>query len=86
MKLKDSFITCKTGDNTFLISTDTNEFSGMVKGNKTVAFIFELLSKETDEDSVVNAMLQKFDAPEEKIRGDVSKVLGELRKVGALEE
>ena len=85
MKLKESFVACETGENVVLISVDHSEFSGMVKGNKTTMFILDLLKNETSEDEIVSAMLQKFDAAEEKIRSYVEKVLGLLNSVNALE-
>lgn len=58
----------------------------MVAGNRTLGAILSLLKEETTEAAVVAAMKARFDAPEEVIARDVKKALGELRKIGALEE
>ena len=86
MKLKKEFIVHDTGDETLLVPTGSAKFSGLVKGNKTLGAILELLKDETTEEAVVTAMGERFDAPEEVIRLDVRKVLTELRQIGALDE
>ena len=58
----------------------------MGAGNRTLGVILSLLKEETTEAAVVAAMKARFDAPEEVIARDVKKALGELRKIGALEE
>ncbi len=64
----------------------TAGFSGLVKGNKTLGAILELLKKDTSEKEIVAAMKARYDASEEIIARDVKKALAELRKIGALEE
>jgi len=48
--------------------------------------VLELLKKETSYEELVAAMRQHFDAPEGTIENDVTKVIEELRKIGALDE
>ena len=86
MKLKKGFITHDTGTESLLVSTGDADWSGLVKGNRTLGVILSLLKEETTEAAVVAAMKARFDAPEEVIARDVQKALGELRKIGALEE
>ena len=61
-------------------------FSGVVRGNRTLGAVLELLKEDTDEAAVVAAMRERFDAPEGAVERDVARVLAELRKIGALEE
>ena len=61
-------------------------FSGLVRGNKTLGAILELLKKETSEADIIDAMRKRFDAPEEAITRDVQKALAELRRIGAIDE
>ena len=84
MKLKDSFVTCDMDEQMVMISSDASVFSGMLKGNKTTAFIIEMLKEETDRESIINAMLEKYDAPKEKISADVDKVIEALKKINAV--
>ena len=86
MRLKKEFITYEAGTESLLVPTGGAGFSGLVKGNKTLGAILELLKKETTEDAVITAMKERFDAPAEVIARDVKKALSELRRIGALDE
>ena len=86
MKLKKEFITHDTGSESLLVPTGKAGFAGLVKGNKTLGAILELLRQDTTEADIVAAMKERFDAPEEIIARDVKKALSELRKIGALDE
>ena len=85
MKLKSSFLSHNTSDESYLVPTSDVSFSGMVKGNKTLGAIIELLKEDTTEEEVVKKMRERFDAPEGVIEKDVKHVIEELNKVGALE-
>ena len=86
MKLKNDFITHDTGTESLLVPTGAAEFSGLVKGNKTLGAILALLKQETTEEEIIATMKARFDAPVEVITRDVKKALAELRKIGAIEE
>ena len=86
MRLQKDFITFDTEGETLLVSSGAEGFSGLVKGNKTLGAILELLRQDTTEADIVAAMKERFDAPEEVITRDVKKALSELRKIGALDE
>ena len=86
MRLRKDFITHDTGTESLLVPIGTAGFSGLVKGNKTLGAILELLKKDTSEKEIVAAMKARYDASEEIIALDVKKALAELHKIGALEE
>ena len=86
MKLRKEFITYDSGSESMLIPTGSAGFAGLVKGNKTLGAILELLKNDTTEEAVIAAMKARFDAPEAIIARDVKKALSELRRIGALEE
>ena len=86
MKLKKEFFICETDGDSMLVPTGKAHFSGLVKGNKTLGAILDLLQKDTSEAEIIAAMKARFDAPEEIIVRDVSRALAELRKIGALDE
>lgn len=86
MKLKKEFITHDTGKESLLVPTGNADFSGLVRGNKTLGAILALLKEDTTEEAIVAAMKERFDAPEDVIARDVKKALAELRKIGALDE
>lgn len=86
MKLKNDFIVQNIDDTQFLVPVGHESFNGIVKSNKTAAFIVNCLSKETTRDQIVDAMCAQYDAPRETIAADVDEVLGTLRGIRALEE
>ena len=44
------------------------------------------MKENNTEVAIIDAMVQRFDAPEDIITRDVKKVIAELRKIGALDE
>ena len=86
MKLKKEFIAHDTGSESLLVPAGGAGFSGLVKGNKTLGVILDLLKEDTTETEIIAAMSARFDAPEAVITGDVKKALAELRRIGALDE
>lgn len=85
MKLKKEFITHDTGSESILVPLGGAGWSGVVKGNKTLGVILELLKEDTTEAAIIDAMKRRFDAPEDVIARDVRKALSELRKIGAID-
>ena len=86
MKLKEDFITQDIDGTQFLVSVGAETFSGVVRSNKTAAFIVDCLKKETTKEQIVDAMCAKYDAPRDTIAADVKEILDTLRKINALEE
>ena len=86
MKLSKKFVTRNSPQESLLVPTGKAAFAGLVRGNKTLGAILELLKKDTDEAAIIKALCARFDAPEAVIAADVEKTLTELRKIGALEE
>ena len=86
MKLKDSFVTQQIDDTQFLISVGGEDFGGMIRSNRTAAFIVDCLAQETTEAAIVDAMCEKYDAPRALIAADVREILDTLRGIHALEE
>ena len=86
MKLKSDFITHITENESLLVPTGTAGFAGLVRGNKTLGAILELLKTDTSEAKLIAAMKARFDGPEDAITADVRKALSELRRIGAIKE
>ena len=85
MKLKDTYITHESDGEQILLDTSSS-FAGLIRSNKTAAFIVECLKEETTKEKIVEAMFEKYDAPKDVLAKDVSDVIEKLRKVGALDE
>ena len=86
MKLNREFYAHVSAGESLLIPTGASGFSGMVKGNKTLGAILELLKAETTEEKIVAGLKARFDGPEDAIAADVKRALEELRRIGALDE
>lgn len=88
MKLNKDVMLGNIDGKDFAIATGelAKRFNGIINNNPTANYIFTLLQTEQTEDSIVAAMLEKYDAPEEVIRADVHELLDVIRKAGVLEE
>lgn len=86
MKLRKEFITHNTGTESLLVPAGGAGFSGLVKGNKTLGKILELLKTETDEAGIAAALCARYPDAEEAIRKNVKTALNKLRAIHALDE
>lgn len=88
MKLKKGIVTNSIDGESFAVATGeaAKEFNGLVKNNATAAYIFELLKTEQTEDTIVAAMLEKYDVSEEVVRRDVRGLLELLKSKKLIEE
>ena len=86
MKLNKSFVIHDAGKESLLVPMGNADFSGIVKGNKMLGEVLEMLKTETTEDKVIKTMHEKYDALDGAIERDVRKVIKELREIGAIDE
>ena len=86
MRLKDGFITHESNGEQILVSADAGVFSGLVRSNRTAAFIIEQLKAETTKERILAAMEERFDGPRDRMAADIDKVVAGLRRIGAIEE
>ena len=86
MKLNPNFVTQSIDDIQFMVPVGEAPFSGLVRSNKTAAFIVDCLKEDTTPEAIVDAMCAKYDAPRETIAADVEKILNTLRSINALTE
>ncbi len=88
MKLKDGIVTNSIDGESFAIATGkaAREFNVLIKNNPSAAFIFELLKTEQTEDSIVAAMLEKYEVDESTVRADVKELLELLKSKNLIEE
>ena len=85
MRLKNTFITHDSEGEQVLIDV-TSSFAGLVRSNKTAAFIVDCLKTDTTKEQIVDAMYEKYDAPKEVLKKDVDAIIDKLRGIGAVEE
>lgn len=88
MKLKDGFVTHNSDGEQIMVVVGemAKEFSGLVRSNKTAAFIVECLKEDTTKEKIVDAMLEKYEVSRAVVEKDVDDILGKLRNVGAIDE
>ncbi len=86
MKLNRNFLLHTVNSETVLVPTGEAGFSGVVRGNKTLGAILELLKTDITEREIVAALQARFDAPQGAVEKDVSKALAELKKIGAIDD
>ncbi len=86
MKLKDEFVTVLNGEDFVTVSTDTELFSGMIRGNETAAMIMKCLEKETDIEEITDKIFAEYDAERSLIRENVEEIVEKLRSIGAIDE
>ena len=87
MKLKKGIVLGNVDGKDFAIATGrlSKKLKGIINNNATGGYIFELLKTEQTEDSIVKAMCEKYDAPEEVIRADVKEFISKLNDMGVLD-
>ena len=88
MKIKEGYILDTIGEQKIAVSLDNakDKFSGMIKLNEVAAFLWEQLSSDTDEETLVKALTQKYRVEEDTARKDVKKFVEKLDKNGILEK
>ena len=85
MKLKKEYVTHNDGEQQMMVDTSA-KFSGLVRNNKTAAYIVDLLKSEITEEQIVAKMLEKYNVEESVLKKDVRRILDILRSVGAIDE
>ncbi len=85
MKLNKNFLVHTTGNDTVVVPTGDAGFSGVVKGNETLGAILEFLKKDTTEESIIESMMNEYDAPREIIEKDVKTTISRLKEIGAID-
>lgn len=88
MKLKKGIVLGNIDGQDFAIATGklSKDFQGLINNNPTANYVFKLLQKEQTEESIVDAMFAKYDAPKEQIRADVKEFITTLEGFGVLEK
>ncbi|MBP5091382.1 MAG: PqqD family protein [Bacilli bacterium] len=89
IRLKKNYITHKTGEGGVLlaIGKEANDFHKVVKLNVTALEIANLLSKPTDEETIVSMMAGTYhDVDRDLIAIDVKETIKQLRSLNVLDE
>ncbi len=87
MKLKNGIVTNSIDGESFAIATGeaSKSFNGLIK-NIYAPYIFELLKTEQTEESIVKAMMDKYEVDEAAVKADVNELLNLLKSKNLIEE
>ncbi len=88
MKLKEEFITYKTGES--YVAVTANEegsvLNGMIRGNATAERILRELAEDTTEEQIAAALCEEYEVSPERAAADVHRIVEILREEGLLDE
>lgn len=85
MRLKSTYITHESGGEQLLVDS-VGAFSGLIRSNKTAAFIVDCLKEDTTEEKIIEAILEKYDVQREVVQEDVAMIIEKLESIGAIEK
>ncbi len=87
MKRKDGFMLRKFGDEYIVVAVGegSEDFNRLITLNDVGEFIYGLLAEETDLDSIVKAVVDKYEVSEELARSDAEAFIANLSKAGLLD-
>ena len=86
MKLKDGFVIQEMAGETVMVATEASkEFRGIVRNNKTAAYIANLLLQDTTREEIIINILKKYEVEREIVEKDVDNIISEFEKAGFLE-
>src|SRR5690554_7853519 len=81
MKIKDGYILRQVNNEWIVVTVGQAaiNFSGLIRLNETGAFLFDLMLKETNINTLVKELTNEFDISEEIALRDVNKFIETLR-------
>lgn len=87
MKIKEGFVLRNVADATIVVPTGkaSLDFNGMITLNETGAFLWRLLESETDEETMLAAMLKEFEVEEATAKVGIERFVSKLSSEGLLE-
>ncbi len=88
MKIKDGFILKEIAGKFIVVSVGNRvkEFNGIINLNETGVFLWKLLEKGCDEQSMVNEFLSVYDVDENTAKTDVSEFVAKIKEANLLIE
>ena len=86
MHLKYNFQMMDLHNQTVAVPIDESAdgFHGVIKLNKTAAFVFNLLKEDITEEAIVDAMMSKYEGSREQMEADVKTYIAEFEERGLL--
>ena len=87
MKIKKGFMKRKIGDKYLVVTTgELSRTDNMfIELNETASDIWDMLDKEYDRDKIIEKLSKKYDVSEERVKGDVEKLIKSMQDAGIFE-
>lgn len=85
MKIKKGLSVNAMGDEFVVVADDPEIFRGMIKLNKSGAFVFEMMQKQASKEEIVDKMLEKYDIDEQTAARDIDEYIEVFRTAGLIE-
>lgn len=87
MKLKYNFVVQQVADDYVAVAVgeDASSFGGLIRMNKTGAFLFEKLKTDRTREELLAAMVEKYDADEKLLADNLDGFLEKLWKEKVLQ-
>lgn len=88
MKLKSGFVLRKVADTYVVVAVgaEAKKHNVMITLNETGSLLWEKLTEGTDEEGLVNAILDEYDIDKETASKDVSAFLAKITNEGLIED
>lgn len=86
LKIAEGFILREVAGNYIVVAVGnkTKEFNGVINLNGTSAFMWKLLEKGTEKESLISAILEEYDVDKETATKDVEIFIDKLKKAKLL--
>lgn len=86
MKIKEGLSLNEMGDEFVVVADNSELFRGMIKLNKSGAYVFELLKNEISAEDVVSAIVEKYDVDAKTAEKDFHEYLKAFERAELLEK
>lgn len=73
------------GDEFVVVADDPEVFRGMIKLNKSGAFVFELIQAETSKKDIIDKIVKKYDIDEKTASDDLIEYIETFKAAGLIE-
>lgn len=87
MKIKDDFILRKVADSYVVVPVNsmTINFNGIINLNETGAFLFEILQKGADKQTLLKKLMSEYEVSADNAESDIDKFIQKLKDEDILE-
>ncbi|MDO4831366.1 MAG: PqqD family protein [Clostridia bacterium] len=87
MKIKDDFILRKVADSYVVVPVNSMiiDFNGIINLNETGAFLFEILQKGADKQTLLKKLMSEYEVSADKAESDIDKFIQKLKDEDILE-